>query len=287
LGQDWRQKKAWQGYWKEAVLHELLLAYYLNAKPKDFYRDPWMDAVMQASAQPFLDKPGLFYANGPFFTMTGLVSFQEEMRTDYLRYGSAPLWRFLIRSEGPKSVQNHFKHVQRSAREIRKYLSRNTNDIEHWLAFATWALSLKGTPESLRDDISLWVNPSNVRHPQDILLNAIDPPKGTIGSANSPILPYSIRYFHIPIEGGRKIAALKVLWEPVETFLKGYLFLAKGRHREQARFLDFTEVKPGLSQEIVFSAENLPTEAYFVVINSSDKTIDGDQLSLQVTVLPK
>lgn len=287
VGHDWRQKKLWQGYWKEAVLHELLLAYYLNAKPKDFYQDPWMDAVMQASVQPFLDKPGIFYANGPFFTMTGLVSLQEEMRTDYLRYGSAPLWRFLIRAEGPKSIKSHFKHVQRSGRDIRKYLSRESNGYEHWFSYATWALSLKGTPEQLRDDIALWVNPSNVRHPQDILLKPIDPPKGTIGSANSPILPFSIRYFHIPIEDSRKIAALKVLWEPVDTFLKGYLFLAKGRHREQARFLDYTVVKPGLSQEVVFAAESLPTEAYFVVINSSDNSVAANELRLQITVLPK
>lgn len=287
LAGSWRNKRGWQRNWRAGTLQEILIAFYLNGKPKSFYRDSWMDAVIQAEVQTFLDLPDIFYSHGPYFTSAGSVSLNEEPTSDYRRWGTAPIWRFLRLVNGRRFIQKHFDNVRGSQRRLQKALKQEKNRQPLWLALAAWSLGLQGMPESLHGNVEYWINPIQMQEPHDMALPPIDPPKGSIAQSTTVLKPYSIRYIHIPVKNSEEIAALKVYWEPKEKNLDGYLFLAKDRRHEQGRFLDFTAIKPALPQEVLFTSDPLPSEAFFVVINREAKGLPAEALQLQMTVLPK
>lgn len=283
---DWRSKRDWQRDWRAGSLHEILSAFYLNGKPRSFYRDPWMDAVIQSEVQTFLDRPDIFYSHGPAFTSAGSVSLADKPQSDYLRLGTAPIWRFLSLVRGSRFVQKHFENVLASGRRLQKTLNEEEGGESLWLAFAAWSLGLQGMPEKLHGHVDYWLNPEQMLEPQDMALPPIDPPKGSITQSTTELAPYSVRYIHIPIEKSEQIGALKVYWEPKHKDLLGYLFLAKIRRHEQGRFLDFAPLKPSLSQEVSFTSTPLPSEAFFVVVNTGKSSFPAETLQLQLTVLP-
>jgi len=284
---QWGSKADWQQNWVASALHEMLAAFYLNGRRKSFEKDPWMDAVMQGAMQDFLDEPGLFYANGPFYTMAGQVSLGAPPPDNYLRLGTAPLWRFLLEQKGTRLLKKHIRSPGRTLRLLRGELDKNKFGKPMWVAFVAWSLALHGLPEDWHAKTPYWFDPRDMTEPQDLRLKPIDPPKGSIGAAPTPVLPYSFRYVHLPIVASDKIGALKFRWEPQHEGLAGLLFLMKGRHHEQAKFLDVTSIKAGEAHEVLFNSEPPPSEAIFVVINRGPAKLPPESLSIQATVLPR
>lgn len=287
LAGDWRSKRDWQRDWRASGLQAILSAFYLNGKSKSFYRDPWMAAVIQSEVQDFLDVPDIFYNHGPYFINAHSVSLAELPGTDFLRWGTAPLWRFLSLANGKRFIQKHFENVGATRRSLQKAMEKERDGESLWLAFVSWSLALQGMPEKLHGQVSYWIHAEEVQEPSDMALAPIDPPKGSIAQSTTVFKPYSVRYIHIPIEESDKIEALKFYWEPNEKDLTAYLYLAKKRRHEQGRFLDFAPIKPELAQDILFTSDPLPSEAFFVVVNQSKKSFPAEGLQLQVTVLPK
>jgi hypothetical protein len=284
---DWQHKDVWHKALHEMVIHEMMLAYYLNGKPKSFMRDPVMDAIIQGAAQSYLGRSGPIYTNGPFFRSMGHFYLSDEVHTDYWRYGSAPLWNYLNKLKGEGFLKKYLKSAKKPARYLEKALDEKNAQEDLRVAFAAWVLALEGTPRELRKEIPISVPQTGQINLQDIELKPIDPPKGSIGAAENSFRPQSFRLFHAPIMNAERVAGLNVRWEPASPQLSGYLFLAGRGSKGQTKFLDLAPIKPGSVQNVYFNPIQGPTELFFVVINRGQNGYPGEALQLQVSVVPK
>ncbi len=96
-----------------------------------------------------------------------------------------------------------------------------------------------------------------------------------------------MRLFQFPVKNAESILGLNIRWEPSAPKLTGYLFLAGERVEGTQTFLGYTQIKPGVVQQVFLDPFAPAREAYFVVWNPSKKRFASGELQLQVSVVPR
>lgn len=287
LGGRWRDKAEWHNALKESVAQEILSAFLLNSRNIKYSSDPWLEALVQALVPQLTDQRGPLLRHTPLFSRSGGLSLKTQYDRSFDRLAAAPLWYYFLQVEGNAVLKNYLATNKNREMYLAKRLQKKFRQDSHWLSFALWSLSLKALPASLSADVPAWSAAVPPLLPKDLMLDDVEPPRGTIGSLDKDLAPNSIRYMSFPIRHPKDVEALRVRWKPVAKQLDGYLILTRSQKNDRAEFIDLAPIKPGLPQEVFFDTENLPTEAVFVILHRGDDTYPANEVQLQVTVLPR